>query len=360
MTDEKKKEETKPADQSKKPADQSKQATDQSKQATMSERFLAKVEQQFTAELGTVQPFTEYQRTLAQHLYIKIDYALKQSEVKRRLKDQNGNGTVPFIWQSINMEKLAIDAVHRVNLGLDALIDDHIYPIPYLNNRTKKYDLDLRIGYKGKHFLRTQYAVEPPKKIIYRLVHEHDLFQAIPQDKEHAVETYKFEITQPWDRGQVVGGFGYIIYEDETKNELILVSRAHMDQVRAGKPDEFWKEWTEEMQLKTVVNFVTARIPIDPRKVNGLSLAKVEAEEELPPDRRISKRGVIDAADFTAKPAKPATEELPEPNIDDPPAGDAQAPQGDPAQPNASTQAAAGDGAQTEIPGARPKRRARF
>ena len=261
---------------------------------TASERFLAQVEKQFVAELGEATPFNAHEKTLAQHLFVKVDYALKAAEVKR-LEKNNANTTAPIVWENIDMAKLCIDAVHRVALGLDALVDDHIYPIAYFNNHTKKYDLDLRIGYKGKHYLRTVFAVNPPKAIFYELVYKSDKFTVYKRSKDNPVESYEFVVTDPWNRGEVVGGFGYIVREDPTENELVLVSRAYMDKIALEKPAQFWGNHKEKMMKKTIVNLTTSMIPLDPRKVNGASLAKVEDDENDDPKPERKQVTVIDA-----------------------------------------------------------------
>ena len=75
-------------------------------------------------------------------MFIAIDTQIKNLEVKRL---DSGKDTMPIVWSNINMNKLAIDAVHRVELGIDALIPNHMHPIPYFNKRLKLYDLDLQL-----------------------------------------------------------------------------------------------------------------------------------------------------------------------------------------------------------------------
>src|SRR5690625_2245311 len=150
------------------------QEKDTSKQSTQSERFLVEVENQFTAQAGAPMAFTEYEKTLAQHLFLKVDNVLKDLEGKRKNKNQ-----APIVWKNVNMRKLALDAVHRVKLGLDALIPNHIHPIPYFNSSEGKYDLDLRVGYVGKSYYRMQAAVDRPVDITYELVYSNDKFKPI-------------------------------------------------------------------------------------------------------------------------------------------------------------------------------------
>ena len=270
----------------------SKETAVQKAEPTYSQRFTLAVVKEFGATIGGKLELSPYKSVLAQHLFVGIDSALRDLEANRQKKDKDG---LPIVWANVNMNKLALDAVHRVELGLDALIPGHVYPIPYLNGKTGKYDLDLRIGYIGKDYYRRRMATITPKDIIYALVHKKDKFT--PKMMPGA-ESYELEITDPFDRGEVIGGFGYIIYQDTTKNKLILVSKADFDKSKKkSKTNDFWGPYEEQMQYKTLINRVTSRLSIDPEKVNA-SYAQVEIDEAREAsEREISQhanRGFID------------------------------------------------------------------
>lgn len=251
----------------------------QDTELTMSERFTGMVQAQFEAEMGVDLKWDATERRLAQHLYIKADQQLAVLEAKRLDRD-NANNTTPIVWNNVNISKMALDAVHRVALGLDALIPNHIHVIPYWNRRLTKYDVDLRIGYMGQDYIRRQLAIDPPIDIRYELVHENDTFEPQPKDSDRDVEGYIFQITKPWDRGSVVGGFGYVMYGDPKKNQLILVTQQDFTRARtAAQTGEFWSSSEREMQLKTVVHRTTSRIALDAAKINARSYAYVEAQE---------------------------------------------------------------------------------
>ena len=248
---------------------------DTSKQATGSERFLANVETQFAAEAGAPMAFTDHEKTLAQHLFLKVDNILKDLETKR-LQASNPYGS-PYTWQNVNMRKLALDAVHRVKLGLDALIPNHIHPVPYWNKREGKYDLDLRVGYIGQLYYRSQMAVEKPIDIALELVYKNDKFKPIMKSFSNEIESYEFDIENPFDRGDVIGGFGYLQFENPKKNKLIIVTEADFQKSRkAAQSKTFWDGHPVEMRYKTLVHRVTERLEIDPKKVNSASYAHVE------------------------------------------------------------------------------------
>jgi recombination protein RecT len=218
---------------------------------------------------------------LAQHLFVKIDMALKEAEARRN----PATNKVPYSWAKINMQKAALSAVHRIELGLDGLIPNHIWPIAYYNNRAGVYDLDLRIGYAGKDYYYRKMALCPIVDIIYELVHENDRFTVIKKSINEGVESYTFEIPKPFDRGQVVGGFGYIMYQNPSMNKLVIVDNAAFEKAKsAAKSKEFWNNHSEEMKYKTIVHRTVKSIVLDPEKINE-SFGQVEADEIKAQDR---------------------------------------------------------------------------
>ena len=241
---------------------------------TAAQRFTAIVLREFNGLTGTDLGLNDFQKKLAQHLFVKVDIALKSFEAKRK-----GSSVAPYTWANVNLDKLAVDAIYRIDLGLDALIPNHIHPVPYFNERAGKYDLDLRVGYAGKDYYHRKFAVDPPVTVVYELVYSTDKFK--PIKLSDGVSKYEFEITQPFDRGQVVGGFGYVIYDDLRKNQLIIVSEEDFERSRKlARSTEFWDNYPIEMRLKTLVHRVTDKIPLDPTKTNK-SYAAVEKDDEI-------------------------------------------------------------------------------
>jgi recombination protein RecT len=247
-------------------------------------RFTGAMMREFSGIAGSTIELSPDQRRLAQHLFLKIDETLKTLEAKRL---QKGDSTKqPIIWQNVNMQKLAIDAMRRIEIGLDALIDNHISPIPYWNSKEGKYDLDLRIGYAGKDYYKRRFAINPPKHVIYELVYSSDKFKVVKKSAKNPVESYELEVTNPWDRGDIVGGFAYIIYEDETKNQVIVVSDKEFKRSQAMGNQDFWTKNPAEMRYKTVVNRAMAKLWPDPEKTPE-SYRVVEAEYEAEDEGRV-------------------------------------------------------------------------
>lgn len=245
--------------------------------ASPGKRFTDMVMKEFNAVLDGSFYFSIMQKKLAQHLFVKIDQSLKSLEAKRISTGQTKKA--PIVWENINLQKLATDAVHRINLGLDALIPNHLNPIPYWNSKENCYDLDLRIGYAGKDYYRRKMAINPPKDIIYQLVYETDYFKPIMKGIKNDIESYEFEIKNPFERGKIVGGFGYIIYEDPSLNKLVIVTEKDFERSEnCSKNNVFWKDNPVEMRQKTITHRTTEKLIMDPQKINE-SFAIVEMDD---------------------------------------------------------------------------------
>ncbi len=80
-------------------------------------------------------------------------------------------------------------------MGLDALIPNHIHPVPYFNKREGKYDLDLRVGFVGKAYYRRAVAVDDLVDIICELVYSTDEFKPMTKSFSNEIESYELNIT---------------------------------------------------------------------------------------------------------------------------------------------------------------------
>lgn len=280
-----------------------------------SERFTNRILQEFGGNVSGALQITDYQRQLIQGYFICIDRALKLAEDGRIAKNKNNkdskwNNELPVTWENVNLSELALDVVHYARMGLDMMQDNHLFPIPFKNSKVNKYDITLMIGYNGIQYVAEKYAVDPPVAVTVELVHKTDTFKPIKKDQKNHIESYEFEINQPFDRGDVVGGFGYIEYKDSTKNKLITMTLAA---ILKRKPSyaaaEFWggkskkwesgkhvevelEGWQEEMYLKTVKRevFSSKHIPRDPKKIDDnyqhmkvreTRMAEIAAQSEI-------------------------------------------------------------------------------
>lgn len=281
----------------------------------MSQRFTNKVLNEFTGNVAGELQITTHQRALIQGYFISIDRALTVAEENRVRKNDNNkdakyNNPLPCIWTNVNLNDLALDVVHYARMGLDMMQDNHLSPIPFRNKKTGKYDITLMPGYNGIQYVAEKYAVETPAAVTTELVYSTDIFKPIKKSLNNPVESYEFEITDAFNRGEIMGGFGYIQYEDPSKNKLIIMS---MQDIEKRKPEyasaEFWggkskkwdhgkqieveiDGWLPEMCLKTIKREVYSakHIPRDPQKIDDnyqymkmreAKYAEMEVQEEI-------------------------------------------------------------------------------
>lgn len=261
----------------------------QKQELTASERFTGMVMKEFQGNIGTLN-LNEYQKQLIRGYFIGIDNALKKAEEARLNKNswkstkEEDKNNLPITWQNVNMNDLAIAVVHHAKLGLDMQIPNHLNAIPYKNNKTQKYDIGFLKGYKGLEYIATQLSLYPIRNIIVELIYSNDVFEIVNKDN---ITRYNFIIKNPFDRGEIIGGFGYIQYVDESRNKIITLSKKDIDKRKpVYAAAEFWggekdkwengkkvgKEkiegWYEEMARKTIARATYNAVAIDPKKVN--------------------------------------------------------------------------------------------
>lgn len=267
------------------------------KKLTASERFMNKVTAEFNSGVGEV-ALTNFQKRLAQNYFISIDATLKTTEIKRLAKKKNQD-PLPVTWENVDLEKLSRNVVAAARIGLDPAQENHVHVIPYKNNALEKYNINLMPGYRGIELKAMKYGLDVPDKVIVELVYSTDTFKPIKKSFSNPYESYEFEITNPFKRGDIIGGFYYHIYANQPeKNKLVMMS---IEDIEKRKPDyasaEFWggekpiwkdgkvvgqektDGWYEKMCYKTVHRAAYRDITIDSQKIDDDYLRLKQAED---------------------------------------------------------------------------------
>lgn len=289
------------------------------KEQTMAERFTNKVTALFQSNVGEV-ALTNFQKRLAQNYFIVADSMLKKAEEKRLKKSEKYQEKIPYTWQNINMDELAQSVVAAARIGWDPTQENHVSLIPF--KQGNKYGITFMPGYRGRQLKAVKYGLDVPDDVVVELVYSTDKFKSHKKSHDNKIEHYEFEITNDFDRGEIIGGFYYHIYfEHPEKNKLVVIP---LKEILKRKPDkasaEFWggekdvwkdgkvvgKEhvegWFDKMCYKTVFIAAYKDITIDSQKIDDdyLRLNQLESEyKEAEVEQSIAENANKDVIDIT-------------------------------------------------------------
>ena len=173
-------------------------------------------------------------------------------------------------WSQVAVDyKLAQDLMVCAQIGFDMRSEKMLYAVPRMDNKIGKYRFTLQKGYMGRVYEAMKYAEGNLEDITAMLVYSTDKFVPHIHDSQHPGDTYEFEIMNPFDRGSLVGGFAYLIYDNPARNRLVLVSKADIEKRRAvSRSSKFWGGWYDEMALKTVYIAGAKAVKLDPDKLD--------------------------------------------------------------------------------------------
>jgi recombination protein RecT len=258
---------------------------------------------EFASQVGGESHLSTYQTQLMQGYFIGIDRALKIAEENRIRKNEANtnkqyNNDLAINWNTVNLKECILDAVHYAKMGLDMMQPNHLTAMPFKNKKTNQYDVTFIKGYSGIQYIAEKYALNKPKNVITELVYSTDIFKPVKKSAVNEVESYEFEITNPFNRGTVIGGFGYLQYDDSKKNRLIIMTLKDIEKrkpkyaaadfwggtkseyVNGKKQDVETEGWYEEMCMKTLIRYVYSpkHIEIDPMKIDESYQYMREAE----------------------------------------------------------------------------------
>jgi len=262
-------------------------------------RFACNIDAEI-ASLPTSMQLNDKQREIAAAYFPAIDAAITAAE-QRRLSDNEWKSTkndLPYTWENIDFEPLKLAIINNARLGLDSRISNHISPVMYKSGKTGKYTVTLMRGYVGMALVAKKYALYPITGATIELVYSNDTFQILKKNAEREKDAYLFDINNPFERGELLGGFCYLEFEDSGMNKLIFLSlREILKRKPAYASPEFWggtkkqkdkktgkweesqlEGWLEEMAWKTIARhaFGGKYVEIDPEKVDSAYTAARE------------------------------------------------------------------------------------
>ena len=297
-------------------------------QETASVRFTNMVMREFSGGVGEV-ALTDFQKRLVQNYFIVIDLALKSAEEKRLKKSEQFRDPVPVNWENVDLANLARSVVSAARIGWDPMQDNHVSLIPFKDNTTGKYVMNIMPGYRGLELKARKYGLDVPDYVVVELVHENDHFKQIKKDRNNPIETYEFEIQNPFNRGKIVGGFYYHGWKDHPeKNRLVAFT---LEEILKRKPEyaspEFWggekvingkkvkvEGWFKEMCWKTICRAAYKAITIDSQKIDDDYIHQKMMEESFAESevaREIAENANQEFIDVDYEPVEEPAEEKP-------------------------------------------------
>lgn len=212
---------------------------------------------------------TEKEKDIIKGYFLSIDLALKNS------KDG-------YSWKMVEIDKLAPKLKHYARIGLDMQLPNHLSPVPFKTGNTGKIAINLIPGYEGRVYIAKKFALDPIDDIVVKLVGKNDTFKPIYKDKNNKCDNYIYEENNAFDKGEIIGGFAYIVYPDETKNKLIKMSIAEIKKHMPKHGSSFWTgDWKEKMWEKTLVIEACKKITLDAEKIRAYKedLEQIKADE---------------------------------------------------------------------------------
>lgn len=276
----------------------------QEKTLSPSEKFTQTVLKEFHNPGSEPLELTNFQRKLINNYFIKLDSVLIDSEVKRMSKSEQYRDPLPFTWGNVNLRKLSRDVVAYSMIGLDPLQKNHINPIPYKNGKTNKYDITFIEGFNGLEIKAKKYGFDAPEEVLFELKYSTDKFKSFKKNINNKIESYDFEIIDDFNRGELQGGFYYMMYENKEKNKLVVLNREQIEkripeyasaEFWGGEKDEYQngkktgnkikvEGWEEEMFMKTLKRHCWNSINIDSQKIDDYLMQIITNENDKVPN----------------------------------------------------------------------------
>lgn len=239
------------------------------KELTLSERFTNSVLREYKSIAKSIE-ITDKEYGLIANYFIKIDEMLRNSKQG-------------YTWQNIRMKEFSTTLAHMAKIGLDMTIPNTLSFIPFKYKDTHTVNMVPVIGANGYQYLAMKFGINPPRNVVIELVYETDEFYIIKKDAKHAGDSYTFNINNPFNRGKIVGAFGFLEFRNQKLDKVIALSKEQLLKYRPAKYDAtFWTGENEKKMLeKTMAKHILKKVVLDPEKINrfGDSISYLENNE---------------------------------------------------------------------------------
>jgi len=154
-------------------------------------------------------------------------------------------------WKQINFEDFLSKSIAYANIGIDPLAPKMLSFTLYANKTNGLSDVVFVEDVRCMELLARRYGINCPENITVELIYSTDKFSIIKKDLSHPSEGYVLEVTNAFDRGDVIGGVSLSEYANPIYNKVRIMSMKEIEKrVKTNSP--FWTNWKNEMCEKTV------------------------------------------------------------------------------------------------------------
>lgn len=211
---------------------------------------------------------------LLNNFFMAIDTAIKNAEEDRLTKPDKQHD--PKIrWASINIDETIQSSIAYANIHIDAMAEDMISFIFY-KNKKGGYDITFVEGVSCMEILARRYGVNCPENVKAELVYSTDVFKIVKKDINNPKDDCIHEITSPFDRGVILGGYTISQFKNERFDQLREMSLKDINK-RTKEYTPFFKKWPAEMCIKTLKKNAWSKVVL-----NTVDLAEYYASKKDP------------------------------------------------------------------------------
>jgi len=211
---------------------------------------------------------------LAGNFFTAIDASIKKSEADRAGNQYKAND--PKIrWAATNFDETLQSAIAYSNLGIDPLAEDMISFI-FHKSKTGGYNITFVEGVSCMEILARKYGINCPDNVKVEVVYSTDIFEVIKKDINNPEDTCIHKVVNPFDRGEIVGGYTISQFSNSSYNQIRPMSLKDINK-RTKETTMFFKNWPEEMCIKTLKKNAWSKVVL-----NTVDLAEYFAAKSDP------------------------------------------------------------------------------
>ena len=207
-----------------------------------------------------------------------------------RLDNELKKLATPKTWKQINFEDFLSKSIAYANIGIDPLAPKMLSFTLFANKTNGLSDVVFVEDVRCMELLARRYGINCPENITVELIYSTDKFSIVKKDLSHPSEGYVLEVTNAFDRGDIVGGVSLSEYTNPIYNKVRIMSMKEIEKrVKTNSP--FWTNWKNEMCEKTVCKNAWGKVVLNTTELAKYYATKPneidfepESTEELPFD----------------------------------------------------------------------------